>query len=85
MIALYKDPNGETIFSLSGPPFTTAGDLPDAKTVALEQKVKELETQLKVQMPLLISYKTDLLYVCVSSLKSETFRKLHNFAISLTV
>ena len=48
MIALYKDPNGETIFGQSGPTFTSIGDVPDAKTVALEQKVKELESQLKV-------------------------------------
>lgn len=48
MIALHKDPHGENIFNRanSAPVLTTAGDLLDTKTVALEQKVKELESQL---------------------------------------
>ena len=46
MIALHKDPNGQNIFSNAG--CTSAGDLSDTKTVALEQKIKELESQLVI-------------------------------------
>ena len=48
-MALYKDPNGENVFNRTT--FTSiisGGDLSDAKIVALEQKVKELELQLTV-------------------------------------
>ena len=48
MIALYKDPEGENIFSRSGPHSTSHGDLPDAKTFQLEQKVKELQSELDI-------------------------------------
>ena len=46
MIALHKDPNGQNIFTHTG--HTSAGDLSDAKTAALEQKIKELESQLVI-------------------------------------
>ena len=46
MIALYKDPEGEKVFSRSRPTGTAGGDVPDARTLALEQKVKELESEL---------------------------------------
>ena len=45
MIALYKDPEGDNIFSRSGP-MSSGGELADSKTFALQQKVKELESQL---------------------------------------
>ena len=48
MIALHKDPDGDDIFARSGPGVTSVGDLLDTKTVALEQKVKELELQLAI-------------------------------------
>ena len=48
MIALYKDPNGENIFNQTTSTGTSGGDLSDAKIVALEKKVKELELQLIV-------------------------------------
>ena len=48
MIALYEDPDGKKVFSRTQPAATVLEVVPDARTLALEQKVKELESELVI-------------------------------------